>query len=496
MVKDFIKILFLILGVIFIQACKKDVHPVQSKGSENLFSKSADTQKVALVVGISNYAGDRADLGGIERDVDKMKRLFQNWGFDVKVLYNEDSMQIVDHLSQYGNSLNSEDFFAFYYSGHGSHKRDQNGDEADNNDETLVLSDGKVNKHLIDDILYAKFNGIKAKKMVFFDSCHSGTVFRSLNGKTQSKTIRPEDVTKSFAVSKGMKVEDTISKESDYVVLSSSQDHEESLATPTGSLFTNAVYEVFSDSSAQHKSFNDINDVLTQKVLNYASQTDGKPHHPNINFSSSSIGDNSLQNYITKKSINSNTPNVAPVYKEPTVVEPSQTAEVTKVETLQETLDSLIRSNKLKSMSLDYHKSIYKTGELVQFGLNTQSDRGFLTIFYVDGNDVTVLYPNPYIRTQELQGRYRFPDDLSNGKFDIEAYKSCEGCEEEKTTIYTLLSSEPISNIREIQSKGLVSFAKNSKESKIMSRAVRVKATTKTATKSSAQLGKYEFIVK
>jgi uncharacterized FlaG/YvyC family protein len=488
---NFFNFALLLPIVISLQACAN----TQSKGlsigdssstDTTAFSKATTGKRQALVVGVSDYAGTRSDLGGIERDVSKMRQLFESWGFEVKVLYDKDSMKIVDYLTKYGNNLGSDDLFSFYYSGHGSHKKDENGDESDGVDETLVLSDGKENSHLIDDILFAKFNAIKAKKLIFFDSCHSGTVFRSLNGKTQPKTISPKSVTKSF--SKGLSIvdsssakSDTIDKTNDFVVFSSSQDNEESLATPTGSLFTNAVSEIFTDSSTKNRSLNDIGKMLTAKVLAYAQKTDGTPHHPNISFSKGSLGLGSFQSFVSKSgSISTN------------LTQNSRE----NIQTVQSTLDSMINNQKIQKMIINYNKSSYSSGESVEFIVNTGSDRGYLTIFYVDSNDVTLLYPNPFVKAEKLQGKYSFPKDLSNGKFNLEAFKSCQGCQEEKTTIYALLSSEPIADINSIQSKGgLLSFSKGSNESKIMMRAVRVKATNND-NKFKPQLGKYEFIVR
>ena len=484
----FLNVMLLSLVGILLQGCMAEKRDSQSKGISTLFSKATTSQKrKALIVGVSDYAGERNDLGGIERDVAKMKALFSSWGFDIKVLYDGDSMDIVDELNKYASSLNPNDFFAFYYSGHGSHIKDESGDESDGEDETLVLSDGDANKHLIDDILYQKFNAIKSKKLIFFDSCHSGTVFRSLNGKVQSKSIKPEDVTQSFVMSssKGMKIADSISSSNgDFIVFSSSQDTEESLATPTGSLFTNSVSEVFSDSSLSSKSLTNINSILVTKVIKYAKETDGTPHHPNISFSDPKIGTKSLRDFVSSKS----TP--------PTTIKPQTVNKPTVTDdSLQSTLDGLIASGKIKPLSLKYDKSTYNTGDLVTFKIDTLGEKGFLSIFYVDSNDVTVLYPNPYVSTKKLGGSYMFPNDLSNGKFDVEAYKACSGCEQEKTTVYVLLSPEPISDIKNINSSELLSFKKDSHKSKVLTRAVKLKASSQKGG-MQPMLSRYEFKVK
>ena len=448
-------------------------------------TKGISDKREALIVGVSNYAKDNQDLNGIDKDVEKMKQLFINLGFNVKVLKDEESMNILSNFTHYANELTSKDTFAFYYSGHGSHTKDMNNDEADGQDETLVLSDGRVNKNLIDDILYKKLNDIKAKKIVFFDSCHSGTAFRSLGGKTQVKSMKPEDVTDSFKLSssKGISVGgDSMNNQENFVVFSSSRDTEESLATPTGSLFTNAVSEVFSNKQLQSKSLNEVKNIVREKVLHYAKETDGIPHHPTISYSNPSIGSRSLGSFINTKSIPTNSLNAS-------------TPLVTS-NTLQNTFENLLASGKLEKLSLNYRQTTYQVGSSVEFEVDTQNTRGYLTVFYIDKDDVTVLYPNPFVTTTPLQGKYHFPQDLANGQFELEAYKSCTGCQEEKTTIYAMLSAQPIKNIKEVQSKGLKSFGKNSNESKIMSRAVRIKATAKSITSFIPKLGKYEFIVK
>ena len=500
--KNLIKILFLI-SIFVIQGCNKELTPAQTKGisfgsstsSKDVANVSSSNKKMALIIGISDYApSTKNDLDGIERDTSKMKRLFESWGFQVTTLYDSQSMKIVDYLDDYAKKLGENDYFAFYYSGHGSYKKDENGDESDNRDETLVLSDGTVNEHLLDDTLYEEFNKIKAKKIIFLDSCHSGTAFRAINinKKVKAKSISPDDVSKTFTVAskmRGLSIRGgATSKEtitgSDYIVFSAAQDNEESLATPTGSLFTNAIYKTFSDKRYINEPLKDINALLVKDVLVYAKETESTPHHPNISFSNSEIKSKSLNSFINLKSTSSQ-----PIITQKTKVE-------APLDSLESTLNNMINSSDFKKMSIDYKKTLYNTGDAVKFTIDTGGDKGFLTIFYVDGNDVTLLYPNGFISPKELSGRYKFPDDLANGKFELEAYKSCKGCDEEKTVIYTLLSSQQITDVNKIKTKDLISFPKNSKEAKIMSRAVRVKIIPQSKTYFKPQLGKYEFVVK
>ncbi len=495
---SFLKIVLLIF-IFIIQGCNGEPQP-KSKGlsiNSSISSKDVTTniKKEALIVGISDYApADKNDLDGIERDTSKMKRLFESWGFKVTTLYDSQAMKVVDYLNDFAKKLGSNDYFAFYYSGHGSHKPDENGDEEDGQDETLVLSDGIVNEHLLDDTLYEKFNAIKAKKLIFLDSCHSGTAFRAINKKgVKAKSISPDDVTKTYPVSSKMRgvsinggsTSKDMIKGSDYIVFSAAQDNEESLATPTGSLFTNAIYKTFTTNDI-NKPLNSIKSELTNDVIAYAKETQSKPHHPNISYSNPEFQTKSLEDFLNAKS------KTTPQQK----ITQTEKISSNSNASLQDTLDKMIESEKFRQMYIQANRNLYNVGDAVRFTIDTKGDRGFLTIFYVDGNDVTILYPNGFVSPKEINGRYKFPDNLANGKFELEAYKSCKGCSEEKTTIYAILSSEQITDIDKIKSGDLMSFPKNSNESKIMSRAVRLKVTSQTKNYFKPQLGKYEFIVK
>ena len=110
-------------------------------------------QKEALILGVSDYMGTKSDLGGVNKDVPRVAKLFRSWGFNVTVLQDEQSMQLESYLAKYA-SLNASDNFIFYYSGHGFHVKDVSGDEPDGEDEALVLSDGAKNELFLDDALF------------------------------------------------------------------------------------------------------------------------------------------------------------------------------------------------------------------------------------------------------------------------------------------------------------------------------------------------------
>ena len=164
-------ILSLLSSVILLSSCSSSSSNFQKKSPLDSSSK-----RVALVIGVEDYAGDN-DLIGINKDISKMSSLFVSWGFRVNKLHN--SLHLKSVLSAYSRTLNSNDILIVYYSGHGTTVADQNGDERDGRDEALVLSNGIQNEYLVDDAFNLYLNSIQARKLIIIDSCHSGTIYKS-----------------------------------------------------------------------------------------------------------------------------------------------------------------------------------------------------------------------------------------------------------------------------------------------------------------------------
>ena len=205
-----------------------------------IFTTFSMAQKEALIVAISDYRGIKDDFGrGIDIDVDNIKNLLTKWGFHITIIRNKEALKIDEYLSHY-YSLIPNDEFVFYYSGHGSYMQDDNGDEKDGVDEIIVLSDGESNYSYKDDDLYRHFNTIDAKKLIIFDSCHSGTAYRGdINNKIQIKSIPSKSITKRV---KSKKLINKSTEGGDYIVLSATRDNEQALTIiGGGSLFTTAL---------------------------------------------------------------------------------------------------------------------------------------------------------------------------------------------------------------------------------------------------------------
>jgi uncharacterized caspase-like protein len=157
--------------------------------------------KWAVIVGINNYKHSGIkDLHGCVNDARGAKEiLVKKHGFpesNITFLTDDEATRqnIIESLKIWlPQRVADGDIAVFYYSGHGSNANDDNGDEEDGLDETIVPSDrnttdsqGKKVPDIRDDELAETFKELRAKGAtvtVFLDSCHAGTGIRALQGK-------------------------------------------------------------------------------------------------------------------------------------------------------------------------------------------------------------------------------------------------------------------------------------------------------------------------
>lgn len=228
-------------------------------------AQTVEPSKFALLIGINEYKKNGADsvrnLRGTNNDVELMKNLLVGtYKFDykpnapdspVKTLFNSQATQagirdafrkqLIDNAKSYFDKAAAKDpkkgaTVVFYYSGHGSKLPDQNGDETDEIDETIVPHDSTTNvatqKDIRDDEFDVWFKELKnyTSNITFiFDSCHSGTVTRG----GASKSIERQIVTKkssrgATSLTDGI----NIPSEESYVTVSGSLPTEESQEDP------------------------------------------------------------------------------------------------------------------------------------------------------------------------------------------------------------------------------------------------------------------------
>lgn len=148
----------------------------------------------ALLVGINRYQHPGVNpVKGAEEDVQATEEFIrEQYGFTTQEIHKLTGAQATRAaiLREFAGWLIAEtrpgDRVFFLFSGHGSQVRDLSGDEKeDHYDETLVPYDADVTgkNQILDDELEALIAQLSGRLSVLvFDSCHSGTVTRTVGG--------------------------------------------------------------------------------------------------------------------------------------------------------------------------------------------------------------------------------------------------------------------------------------------------------------------------
>jgi hypothetical protein len=168
---------------------KKNIDHIKNIPVQNI--KNIKNKK-ALLIGI-NYINTSYQLNGCINDVNLVRNYIQNRNFsEVTTLTDNTELKptrynIISSLEKFLSSASDTDFLYFHYSGHGSNIKDDNSDEKDGQDETIVSYDLF---NIKDDELYNIIkNKLTSKATLFaiFDSCHSGTVLDLKYSFSESK---------------------------------------------------------------------------------------------------------------------------------------------------------------------------------------------------------------------------------------------------------------------------------------------------------------------
>lgn len=143
------------------------------------------------MVGINYFNTPTAKLNGPITDVHKMVAFISACGFQnapQSMLILTDDQQdptkqptkanILAGMQWLVSGAQPGDSLFFHYSGHGSQVLDQNGDEADGKDETILACDFKQTGHIVDDQIFELLvkplpAGVRLTSVM--DCCHSGT---------------------------------------------------------------------------------------------------------------------------------------------------------------------------------------------------------------------------------------------------------------------------------------------------------------------------------
>lgn len=137
--------------------------------------------KKALLIGI-NYENTNFQLNGCINDISLIETYLKTKGFSDTTLITDKTeikptkANILSSIEKFLTSAKDDDILYFHYSGHGSIIKDNNGDENDGFDETIVSKDLIL---ITDDELISLIKQKLNKKTTLFavfDSCHSGTM--------------------------------------------------------------------------------------------------------------------------------------------------------------------------------------------------------------------------------------------------------------------------------------------------------------------------------
>lgn len=142
-------------------------------------------QGTSLLVGLkavnpSYYDGWTGENGcwGCELDVDNLNSILSSVGYDVRCLKTAEATagNVLDALDAASRAAQPGSIFVFYYSGHGGQQPDENGDELDGQDETLVAYDRQILDDELNKIWLQFQPGVRI--VMLSDSCNSGTNYR------------------------------------------------------------------------------------------------------------------------------------------------------------------------------------------------------------------------------------------------------------------------------------------------------------------------------
>ncbi len=267
----------------------------------------------ALLIGVGKYQMKGADLPGIGKDIEMMRKVALTLGYganEIKILLDEEAT-----LKNINNSIDSwlirgvgkDDHVLFYFSGHGTQIYDKNNDEEDNADEVLVTHDAALgvntlNNVFVDDMFNDMLEKIPSKNVfIFIDACHSGTATRSL---PTNKGLYPKyfeypgmpRTTRSVNFA-SKSIQSNVP--SGYSALSAAQDNQRAQASNIGSFFTLGVSESIMKASKQGRSITML--ALHDKTTDYISS---KMPDPKLVHKPALVGgteNNQMNLFVSKK---------------------------------------------------------------------------------------------------------------------------------------------------------------------------------------------------
>lgn len=152
---------------------------------------------ISIHVGVNDTeaAGVSAALLGCEQDATDMFNLARDRGFvgvnggEPDLLLKNDATRdgVLTKILIAAEKLEAGDIFLFTFSGHGTRRGQEDGDEVDELDETLVMQDLFLVDNVLRKLVWPSFKaGVRV--VMVSDSCHSGGVAMSLINDSESES--------------------------------------------------------------------------------------------------------------------------------------------------------------------------------------------------------------------------------------------------------------------------------------------------------------------
>jgi hypothetical protein len=185
---------------------------------------AAASSKKSLLIGI-NYRDTSNELAGCINDANNMNEFLTARSVQNVCLMTDDTTKkptkqnIVDEFTNLLRYSVSGDFLVFTFSGHGSNIVDRSGDEVDGRDEMIIPYDYNGQIYVLDDELRKIIDThLKpdVKLLMFFDSCHSGTMLDLKYHYLDSDNYEKTTMNGNVAVTKGQIVTISGCKDSQY----------------------------------------------------------------------------------------------------------------------------------------------------------------------------------------------------------------------------------------------------------------------------------------
>ncbi len=358
----------------------------------------------ALVIGINSYT--KSPLEGCKTDADNMYQFIQEvWGYQSSQIRRLTDGQATRQaiLAAFDEWLiggsRPGDRVLFYYSGHGYHLPDDNGDEDDGQDEVLcpVDSESKTTNMIRDDELNAQLRQLTGRQVIVIsDSCHSGTLTRAF-GKRNSRVKRlfflNEPVLKPATRSIGLPepAHNLVTPLNNVITYSAVSPSQLALdGGPQGGVFTTQFIKAIRDKAADH---NGDGRVTHGEVLDYV-RRESQAYCDQTEKCTDNNGRLTPQLDANPKwlSLDVTTKEATPPPSSPS---PSVTVEVA---------ETMVNDNQAQLTPQMLPSTSFRLGEKMQINISSQHT-GYLFVLDIDSaGKLTVLFPNSYSEKENRKG--------------------------------------------------------------------------------------------